>query len=121
MAHANSGGIAMGHSAGAVIWGAATLSSFASEDEPEPMPMLNWLVSTVVVPHHRLHPDDQRLRAAAARFPGLNIVAITHEAAVSIDENNLISEICPGEPGVPSQLVTPDTRAVLGDRPIRLP
>lgn len=46
------GAVVVGLSAGAAIWGVGCMSDWASGDDPEPFPLLNWLEGIVVLPHY---------------------------------------------------------------------
>lgn len=94
VAFAEAGGVVMGHSAGATIWGSGHSSWFVSEGDLEPLPMFGWLGNTVVVAHHL--DDRQRLQTARTLFPGQQLLALGHEGAVAI-EHGTVREIAPGE------------------------
>ena len=77
---ADGGGIVMGHSAGATIWGSGHQSSFVSQGDEEQLPMFGWLGRTVVVAHHL--ENGVRLNTARRHFPDRIILAVAHEGAV---------------------------------------
>ena len=102
---ADRGVVMAGTSAGATIWGTATLSPYVSEGAPEPVPMLGYLDNTVVVAHHL--PASPRLPNAQRAFTEHRIIAIGHEAAVQI-ENDVVTEVAEGD--APSVICPPATR-----------
>jgi cyanophycinase-like exopeptidase len=90
---AEDGGVVMGQSAGATIWGAGHASWFVSEGDLEPIPMFGWLPH-VVVAHHRA--DGRRLTTAQRLFPGTPILALAHEGAVVVD-GDVVRALVDGE------------------------
>lgn len=111
--HAERGGVVMGHSAGAIVWGAETLSDFASEDDREPFPMFNWIADTVVVPHFQPHDEtNDSLEVARGRFPKARILGVAHGGAVMYDgRRRSFQALCDGECSTPSVLVSRSSSA----------
>ena len=81
-AHAN-GAVVGGVSAGAIVWGAGTLSDFASLGEAEPFPLFGWLGDLVVVAHYA-SGRERALRNRLAAFPGCRGLAVAHGGAVVV-------------------------------------
>lgn len=76
-----SGAVIGGVSAGAMVWGAGTLSDYASLGDPEPFPLFGWLPDLVVFAHY--WPTRERaLRELLAAFPGCRAVGVAHGGAV---------------------------------------
>ena len=85
-AHDN-GAVVGGVSAGAMVWGAGTLSDFASLGEAEPFPLFGWLGDVVVWAHYA--PSRERaLRERLAAFPGCRGLAVAHGGAVVVAPGN---------------------------------
>ncbi len=84
------GAVVGGVSAGAMVWGAGTLSSFASDDEPEPFPLFGWLDDLVIFAHY-FPVREGEFRARVAAFPGCRGFGLAHGGAVVVGPD--------GEPG----------------------
>ena len=81
-AHRN-GGVVGGVSAGAMVWGAGTVSDFASLGEPDPFPLSGWLDNLVIFAHYT-PGREKAFRDAVAFFPGCRGFAIAHGGAVIV-------------------------------------
>lgn len=76
-----SGAVIGGVSAGAVVWGAGTLSDYASLGDAEPFPLFRWLDDLVVFAHY-WPTREPALRERLAAFPGCRAVGVAHGGAV---------------------------------------
>jgi len=81
---ANEKGVVVGGaSAGAMVWGAGTLTDFASLGDPEPFSLFGWLDHLVVFAHY--WPTRERaLRERLAAFPGCQALGVAHGGAVVV-------------------------------------
>jgi cyanophycinase len=85
------GAVVGGFSAGATVWGAGALSSFASDDEPEPFPLFGWLDDLVIFAHY-FPVREGEFRARVAAFPGCRGLGLAHGGAVVVGpEGELVS------------------------------
>jgi hypothetical protein len=79
----DAGAVVMGLSAGAAIWGVGCMSDWASGDDPEPFPLLNWLEDIVVLPHYV--PDAEgSLRRLIVDLSASAGVGVAHGGAVVV-------------------------------------
>jgi hypothetical protein len=109
---AHDGGAAVGGiSAGAMVWGAGTLSDFASVGDPEPFPLFGWLDDLVVFPHY-LPPREHAFRERVAAFPGCQGLGVAHGGAVVVAAGSDGIRILHAAPDLPHVWLSPADGAV---------
>ncbi len=92
------GAVVGGCSAGAMVWGAGTLSSFASDDEPEPFPLFGWLEDLVIFAHY--FPDREgEFRERVAAFPCCRGLGLAHGGAVVVGPDGEPASLQAGSDG----------------------
>lgn len=77
----DAGAVMMGLSAGAIVWGVGCMSDWASGDEPEPFPLLNWMAGVAVFAHYV--PDaEEALRRLMHDLSARAGLGVAHGGAI---------------------------------------
>lgn len=78
------GAVIMGASAGAMVWGSATMNDFVSGAELRPMKLFAWLPDTYVFPHY-IPEWRSYLEEDAAALGFSQALGVAHDGAVLVE------------------------------------